>query len=146
MLATFFGIGLLPWCPGTWGALAGLVLGILLKDAPLAIVMTVLFCAGVWVSQKTAEAVGNKDPSEVVIDEVVGMGVAMLFLPRTLFFCIAAFALFRLFDIWKPGVIRRFESAGGGLGIMLDDLAAGIFANLILQSGHLIYLLAHMRK
>jgi len=142
IISTFFGLGLLPWFPGTWGSLAGLGLAILAKDWVLGIAVVLLFFVGVWSSDKTAREVNKSDPGEVVIDEVVGMGVSLLFLPHHWIFWVSGFVLFRLFDIKKPGPIRKLEQFPGGWGIMLDDLGAGIMTNILLQMGHLLYLLS----
>ena len=78
---------------------------------------------------------GEKDPSSAVIDEVAGMGIAMLAIPNQWPFVIMAIILFRLFDIWKPYPIRELEKLPGGWGIMTDDLLAGVYANVWIQIG-----------
>ena len=140
LIGTFFYVGKLPWFPGTWGSLAGLLIAWFFTDSILAGLMIFLFFLGVYASTRMSEELKQEDPKEVVIDEVVGMGVSLLFLPRSWIFLLAAFLLFRLLDIRKPGFIRRFEQFPSGWGIMLDDLAAGIVANLVLQLFHFIYL------
>jgi phosphatidylglycerophosphatase A len=140
LIATAFGVGYLPKCPGTWGSLLGLGIALLMGTPVLIAATLVLIFLGVWASHATALQLQKKDPSEVVIDEVVGMMLALLFLPKTWLFIILAFGLFRLFDIKKPSFIGRAEKLPGGWGIMMDDVLAGIVTNLILQVGHLIYL------
>ena len=75
----------------------------------------------------------GKDPSKVVMDEVIGVWIALLFVPVTWVNLLLAFALFRLFDIWKPLFIRKLEAIKGGWGVMLDDVLAGVYANIVLQ-------------
>ncbi len=143
-LATGFGSGYVPAAPGTAGALTGLLLlygwqavtptGYLVDSAflPL-IVMTVIFnMVGVFVTNKVEKDWGP-DPSRVVIDEIVGMWIAVLWIPPTLMNWGIAFMLFRFFDIVKPLGIKKLESIPGGWGVMLDDVLAGVYANLVLQ-------------
>ena len=85
------------------------------------------------VSHKSSVILGEKDPSSVVIDEVAGLLVALCLLPITWMTLAAGFVLFRLFDIWKPGIIRKVEALRGGIGIVLDDLMAGVLTNLIIR-------------
>jgi phosphatidylglycerophosphatase A len=81
---------------------------------------------------------GN-DPGIIVIDEIIGMLIALLFIPKTTFFLITAFILFRIFDIAKPYPARTMEKLHGGWGIVLDDVVAGIYANIVIQIGRLIF-------
>ena len=85
------------------------------------------------VSHKSSVILGAKDPSSVVIDEVAGLLVALCLLPITWMTLTAGFVLFRLFDIWKPGIIRKVEALRGGIGIVLDDLIAGVLTKLIIR-------------
>ena len=133
--ATFFYIGKLPFAPGTWVSLVILILWIFL---PLSyflqfIVILILFSVGVISSKKTADAMNAHDPSEVVIDEAVGMGIALFMLPHSIAMYTMAFILFRIFDIFKPSFIYQIQNLPGGWGIMLDDVFAGIFTWLICQ-------------
>jgi phosphatidylglycerophosphatase A len=140
-IGTSLGIGYLPKCPGTWGSLAGVLL-VFVSPTPLAIFLLILlFAAGTWSSQKEIQESGKHDPQTIVIDEVVGAGVGCLFLPKAILFYLAAFLIFRFLDIRKPGFIRQAEALPGGWGVMLDDLLAGIFTNIVLQMVHLIHLL-----
>jgi phosphatidylglycerophosphatase A len=140
-LAVFFGAGRLPWAPGTWGSLAALLLFYPLGGHPwvLAGVTVLLTAISIPACTVAEEVLGETDPSCVVVDEVVGMGVAMSFLPQQHFFyyAISAFVLFRLFDIWKPFPWRKLQHLPGGWGIVVDDLGAGLYANLFLQAGAL---------
>ena len=81
---------------------------------------------------------GRKDDRRIVIDEMMGFFVTMLWLPRTVFFIVIGFFLFRFFDILKPPPIRRLENIQGGFGVVLDDVVAGIYANIALQLVRLI--------
>ncbi len=141
LISTCCGVGYSTYAPGTIGSLLGFLLALLLNDHFLFVAIIIFFFTGVWASRLTAEETGAEDPQIVVIDEVVGMMVTLLFIPKTLFFYIAGFVLFRLFDITKPLVIRKSETVKGGWGVMLDDVLAGVFANITLQLLHLGYLL-----
>ncbi|MDR3694006.1 phosphatidylglycerophosphatase A [Mucilaginibacter sp.] len=88
---------------------------------------------GVW-SSSIVEAIWGKDPSKVVIDEVAGMAIGLLFLPVNVKYLLCAFILFRFFDIVKPFYIRKMEEIPSGWGIMMDDVLAGIYTNLLLQA------------
>jgi len=133
--ATFFYLGKLPFAPGSWGSLGALILWIFLPLSYLmqCIIIIILFSLGVISSKKTADSMNDHDPSEVVIDEAVGMGITLFMLPHSLLIYIIAFILFRIFDIFKPSFIYRVQSLPGGWGIMLDDVFAGIFVWLICQ-------------
>jgi phosphatidylglycerophosphatase A len=89
--------------------------------------------AGVWSSGRV-EPIWGKDPSRVVIDEVAGMCISLLFLPADVRYLLCAFILFRFFDILKPLFIRTLESLPGGWGIMMDDVLAGFYTNILLQA------------
>lgn len=97
----------------------------------IAVTMLILI-AGIW-SAGIVEKVWGKDNSKVVIDEVVGMAFSLLFIPNELKYLLAAFVLFRFFDIVKPIYIRKAESLPGGWGVMMDDVQAGIYTNIFLQ-------------
>ena len=87
---------------------------------------------GLWAAEHAERALGTKDPGAIVIDEVAGMTLSVLFLPLTPLVLAAGFALFRAFDIWKPFPARRSQQLGGGVGVMIDDLIAGLYALVIL--------------
>ncbi len=136
LIATWFGAGLIRGAPGTWGSLAALpcAAGLHLLGGPwlLAGATGLVALAGVWASGRYAEALGGGDPGAVVIDEVAGQWLALLPLPFDLWWYAAAFALFRLFDVLKPWPIGWLDrSFSGGLGIMADDLAAGLAAGAL---------------
>ena len=138
LLGAFFGAGFLPVAPGTWGALAGavLLLPFFGKTGPEMLPglgLASLFFT--WLGARAAhdlEPEWGEDPKQFVIDEVVGLWVAMLFHPVDWLHLAVAFALFRVFDIWKPLGIRRLEAVPKGWGVMLDDVAAGVAANVFL--------------
>ena len=95
--------------------------------------------AGVWSARVVAKRVDDEDPSRVVSDEFAGMWVACLFLPKTWIWLLAAFLLFRVLDIFKPFGIRRLEKIPGGIGVVADDLAAGLVAAVALNAVRLIW-------
>ena len=136
--ATLGPIGYLPKAPGTWGSIAGAGIWYLLTEIiprfqqyhlTLIIIATI---AGIVVSDIVSRG-GNKDPKEVVIDEFVGMWIALIWLPHSLKLTLIALILFRIFDIAKPFGIRRLEKIQGGWGIMLDDIAAGILSAIVIH-------------
>jgi phosphatidylglycerophosphatase A len=138
-LATWFGCGYSPVAPGTAGSLAALVIGILLHEYAgftgwhFLVLAAVLFAPATWAATITAEFKKLKDPQIVVVDEVLGQWISLAG-ARTLNWksYLAAFALFRLFDIWKPPPVRQLEALPGGLGINLDDVMAGTYGALVL--------------
>jgi phosphatidylglycerophosphatase A len=133
-LALGFGSGLAPVAPGTFGSLVGL--GLALALAPLGFAWylgaTVLaIVAGIWICGESARRLGVHDHPAIVWDEIAGMMITMLAVPDAWWGAPLAFALFRLFDIAKPWPIREIDHGlGGGAGIMLDDVLAGLFAAL----------------
>jgi len=100
---------------------------------PSVIITIAITLAGVW-SSSVVEAIWGKDPSKVVIDEVAGMAIGLLFLPVNVKYLLCAFILFRFFDIVKPFYIRKMEDLPSGWGIMADDVLAGVYTNIILQA------------
>ena len=137
MVATAFGAGFSPIAPGTAGSLVGLALFWPLQMTPpwMQVAATVVvYLAGVAASARLARRLGRKDPGAAVIDEVVGMWLALLFLPFTPATAVAGFLLFRALDVFKPWPARQFESLPGGWGIMTDDVMAAVYANLLLRA------------
>ena len=137
LVALGFGSGLFPVAPGTAGTLAAIPLYLLLQDLPesvyLAVVM-VLLLGGILVCAYTAERLGVHDHPAIVWDEVVGYLITMTAVPAGWMWVVAGFILFRLFDILKPWPISWFDRrVHGGIGIMLDDVIAGVFAAVVLQ-------------
>ena len=134
-IALGFGSGLSPVAPGTVGSLAALVPWLIvrgLNPMAYAVFLIVAFALGVWACDWAARATNVDDPSFVVWDEFVGQWIALLpliILARSAWWMIAGFILFRIFDIWKPWPVSWADRAvKGGLGVMLDDLIAGVYA------------------
>ena len=136
-LATGFYIGNIPWAPGTFGSIIGLALCFILAglNLPLAIGCTVLFIAmAVWIANDAEKLLKKKDPGCIVIDEIAGMAVTFVGLPFNLTTALIGFIIFRILDILKPFPIRTLDKrVSGGVGIVIDDVVAGIFANLLLR-------------
>jgi phosphatidylglycerophosphatase A len=141
-IATGLGLGYAPFAPGTFGTMLALPIYFLLRHLPLPLyfaVLATLIIVAVLAAGAAEKIIDRPDPGEVVIDEVVGMLVAMIAIPAHPLAWLLAFGLFRFFDIVKPWPVgyldRHFH---GGLGIVMDDLAAGLYAFLALQlSWHL---------
>ncbi len=154
------GVGYLPLAPGTWGSLVGVGVYVLVRGALLQalsgaalefrlnlfhlfyaiiavelVVAVVITLAGVWAGSRTERLSGKKDPGKVVIDEVAGQFIALISVPFVVepawWSLILAFALFRFFDIVKPYPARKLESLTGGLGIMADDVIAGVYTAVV---------------
>lgn len=135
-LATVGFVGYAPVAPGTFGTLfAALLVALVSPSSPVLIALTaVVIVLGVVSAGEAERAFGVKDPGRVVIDEVAGYMVSVLFLPLTAGYLVAAFFLFRFFDIIKPPPIRKLERGlKGGLGVVADDLMAGLYTNIVLQ-------------
>ena len=137
LIATGFYAGYLPKAPGTWGSLVGLALFYLLHTLSLPVYLSVvagLFAVGSLAAGEAEKILDNRDPGVVVIDEIVGMLIAMIAVPMTPLTLALGFILFRIFDIAKPFPVNFFDQRfHGGLGIMLDDVVAGIYSLIILQ-------------
>ena len=149
IVTTWFGSGLLPKAPGTWGSLAAIPFAYIISvyTCPYALIFgtVALFLIGIWASDKAEKSVQSKDPGFIVVDEVVGQWIALLPLPFLysflnpdsfhLYFAViaaVAFIAFRIFDIWKPWPVNYADkNVHGGYGIMLDDVIAGIYALII---------------
>jgi len=131
------GAGLVSKAPGTWGSLLALPLFLVMQphgEAAYLALVAGLFLAGIYLSGRTARALGVHDHNAIVIDEIVGMLVTWIAVDPGWFAVIAGFVLFRFFDILKPWPVSRVDrSVTGGLGIMLDDLVAGAMAAAALQ-------------
>jgi phosphatidylglycerophosphatase A len=142
LLAFGFGTGLAPRAPGTVGSLPGLLLGWLALPLPLSWRIglgVALFLAGIWICGESARRIGTHDHPGIVWDEIAGMYFVLLVVPPQISLYALAFLLFRLFDIWKPWPIRDLDHRlSGGLGIMLDDLVAALYAALLLAFGGFI--------
>lgn len=137
-LAAFgFGAGLAPRAPGTAGTLVGLPIVLVAQDFPLMIQLAVVFfmtAIGVWICQRTADDLAVHDHPGIVWDEMTGYLLTMVAAPPGVVWLVVGFALFRLFDIWKPWPIGWLDKhVNGGAGIMVDDLVAAIYALVVLQ-------------
>jgi phosphatidylglycerophosphatase A len=137
LLATGFGAGYSPIAPGTAGTLVAIPIYYFLSDIPFPLYEITLigfFFLSVWISENGEIYFGKKDDPRIVIDEVMGFLITMLWVPKAIRFIIVGFFLFRFFDILKPFPIRQWERRlKGGIGVVLDDVMAGIYANIILQ-------------
>ena len=137
-LAFGFGSGLAPKAPGTFGTLMAIPLYLLLSELPLisyAAVVVAAFILGIYLCGKTADDLGVHDHPGIVWDEFVGFWITMFAAPAGLLWLVIGFSLFRLFDIWKPWPIKLFDNnMKTGLGIMIDDVLAGIYALVLLQA------------
>ena len=138
IIGTMFYIGKMPLAPGTWGSLVALLLWYLIKPKiidPLFLLITGgLFFIGIAVSEIITRELDNHDPKEIVIDEWVGMWIALYLVPHSIFWGLVSFFLFRFFDIFKPGPVQIMDDIHSPIGVMLDDVVAGILALLVTQS------------
>ena len=135
-LATVFGVGYVPFAPGTFGSIAGLVLWLLIPQsaAANAALIVVLFAIGSWSGTVAERHFGKTDPGPVVIDEVMGMLITLFMNPVGWVGASAACLFFRFFDIVKPYPSNRLERLPAGIGIMADDAMAAVYANLALRA------------
>lgn len=140
MIATGLGTGYSPFAPGTVGALLAAIITYYVAinttwselNICLAILFVVFTILGIWSANYLQDEWGH-DPGKIVVDEMIGIWISMLFIPFSILNLALAFGLFRLYDIWKPGLVGKAEALDGGLGVMADDIVAGVFANLSLQ-------------
>ena len=137
LIATSGYLGFAPAAPGTVGSAAGVALFYLVRAAGErwleAAVIVVLFAAGVWAASSAEQQLGGTDPGPVVIDEVVGMLITLVWIPVTPLGAFVGFLIFRVLDVVKPWPSRQFESLHGGLGIMADDAMAAVYGRLLMQ-------------
>ncbi len=166
LAVTTFGVGYLPLAPGTWGSMVGVAIYLLtgklfsfltdhvtiqdplfdlynaLIPAVLGSALVFLILIGIWASSRAIEMLGNTDPSEAVVDEVIGQLITFLFIPFTFALVsleqswtilLSGFLLFRLFDIWKPYPIDYLQVLPGGIGLCADDILAGVYAGVCLS-------------
>jgi phosphatidylglycerophosphatase A len=154
---TTFGVGYLPLAPGTWGSLVAVGFYAFLSntfssyryapsiasaESTIAVIHAVILVAfavfivvGIWASTRSIPLLGNTDAPQAVVDEVIGQLTVFLFIPFTTswLLIVAGFLLFRLFDIWKPFPIDKLQDLPGGVGIVADDVAAGILGGVLLS-------------
>ncbi len=137
LLAFGFGSGCAPVAPGTFGTLMAVLLYLplsLLPLVPYLLVLALVILSGIWLCGQTSRDLGLHDHGGIVWDEFAGFFVTMIAAPSGWQWIVTGFLLFRLFDIWKPWPIRVLDRrVGGGLGIVVDDLLAGVYALLVLQ-------------
>jgi len=135
LVATLFYVGYVPLAPGTASSILALILCAFLKPYPeaYAAATCVFLIIGFWASHRAEEEFGKKDPREIVIDEFSSLFIVYLFIPFTLKTAVIGFLLFRALDIFKLPPIKKLQSLPKGWGIMLDDVASAILANLALQ-------------
>jgi len=148
-ISTGFGVGYFPIGPGTMGALVILIIYWMTPQInPFELLMIVfgLMVIGIYsatiTERESKEKIGTEkgtDPRIIIIDEIIGMLIALIAIPKSTAYLIAAFILFRIFDIIKPFPIRKFEKLPSGWGIVFDDVIAGIYANLLIQVGRIIF-------
>ena len=139
LLGTWFGCGYSPGAPGTAGSVGALIPAIVLYRYArwhawdFGLLALALLAPAIWAADRVARHTGRKDPQIVVIDEVLGMWIALAGATALNWKSwAAAFVLFRLFDVWKPVPVRTLEALPGGVGIVADDVMAGIYAGLVL--------------
>ncbi|MCL2390830.1 MAG: phosphatidylglycerophosphatase A [Endomicrobia bacterium] len=135
-----FGTGYIKYAPGTFGTLLGVLLWAFFipdKYSCHFLAIICIFAVSVFFSSLAEKIYGKKDDQRIVIDEVAGIWFSVAFLPKTLLFLSLGFVFFRFFDIKKPWFIKKVQNVKGGLGVTIDDILAGIFANIILQVLHI---------
>jgi phosphatidylglycerophosphatase A len=156
---TTFGVGYIPLAPGTWGSAVGVLIYLVFRQIEATSVnyfslrgaaetqttawihvanaiLFLLFClAGIWAASRATHLFRHKDPSEAVVDEVIGQLLTFVFVPFDISwkYILAGFFLFRLFDIWKPYPIDSLQSLPAGIGVCADDILAGVYAGVILS-------------
>lgn len=135
MLATFFYVGYLPAAPGSIATIFGGIIGFaLMKHPAVYIAVTILITiVGFAVSGRAEKAIGKKDPGCIVIDEVAGVMIALFMLPPTMAIFWTVFFVFRAFDMFKIYPGNKFEALGGSRGIMMDDIMAGLYTNVVMH-------------
>ncbi len=141
LVATFFGAGRMRPGPGTWGSAAAVIIWALISQwippqlhwVTLAGLALLAILIGIPAATRVARGLGDKDPSRVVIDEVAGQWITLLFAPVSWKTLLVGFILFRAFDILKPPPVRQLERLPEGTGIVVDDVAAGLYALLAMQ-------------
>ncbi|MFM8270091.1 MAG: phosphatidylglycerophosphatase A [Pseudomonadota bacterium] len=130
-------VGYFPIAPGTAGSLAALILIWYLRSFSWIVLLftaVALLVMGIWAAGETCQILKKKDASQVVMDEIVGMMITVIGLPLTPYWLLVGFFVFRILDIVKPSPAKYFdEKVAGGLGVMMDDVVAGIYGNIILQ-------------
>lgn len=134
-------MGYAPVASGTVASAVALVLLWLIPFTTLGLAWTVgvVTAVGLWAGGRVERVLGQKDPGIIVVDEVAGMALSVLVLPRTIPVLLVAFFLFRLFDVWKPFPARESQAFTGGLGVMIDDLVAGVYALVLVMGARALF-------
>lgn len=154
-ITTFLGTGLIPFAPGTWGSLAAIPAAYLLHylgGFPLLLAATpIVFALGLWATGIETAGLANHDPGSIVIDEVVGQWIALFPLSFGMWHIkaephlfpwpgwVGAFVMFRLFDIWKPWPVSWADNMSTPIGVMLDDVLAGVLAGLVVLAAAIVW-------
>ena len=134
LVASFFGVGYIAVVPATWASAVSAVLCWFLPNPWIIGGALLLSAVGLGVCRRSQSVFNSPDPKQFVMDEVCGMMLALLWLPKSVPLYIGAFVLFRVLDVWKPGPVRWIQNSPHPTSIMWDDLAAGVLCNLILQA------------
>ena len=140
LIATVAGVGYAPLAPGTVAsAVTAVALGVLSPSRPaLLSVVGVVIVVGTWAAHDAERSLGGKDPGAIVIDEVAGMTISLMLAPRNLGAYALAFLFFRIFDVLKPFPAYQSQRIGGGVGVMIDDLVAGLYALVLLLAARVL--------
>jgi phosphatidylglycerophosphatase A len=136
LFASGLGAGFSPFAPGTAGTLVAIPIELLLspiRSPVYELTLLTFFFFSSWIAERAQNHWQKKDDQRIVIDEIMGYFLTMLWIPKTLLFISVGFLLFRLLDIAKPFPCRQLEKVRGGFGVVLDDVFAGIYANVALQ-------------
>lgn len=135
LITSFFYLGHSPFMPGTIGSVGGLIVYFLVRNNEIlyGFCMIFLFMLGVLFAGEAERVYNRKDAQMIVIDEATGMLLSLFFVPFSIFSVVLGFFLFRIFDILKPYPAKRTEKLAGSMGVMFDDIIAGLYTNLILQ-------------
>lgn len=135
MLATGFYVGYMPLAPGSWATFLGAGIYFLLPRNNLVyfILTIALLVVAVWSADRAEIILGKRDDQRIVIDEIIGFLIALFMLPVTWLIVILGFIIFRILDILKPLGIKKLQHVNGGLGVVADDVAAGLLTNMILR-------------
>ena len=136
-IATCAYVGYMPVAPGTWGSAIGVAIYYLVRRQGSAAIefgtIAVLLAVGLWAATEAEHHFGGIDPRPVVIDEVVGMLITLALVPVNTFGVVVGFLIFRVLDVVKPWPARRLEHLPGGFGVVLDDVMAGVYGNVIMM-------------
>jgi phosphatidylglycerophosphatase A len=141
LAASVFGAGYAPIASGTVGSFVTLVFIWLLPWTTFGLLVTlvVVTLIGLWAGSRVERVLGRKDPGVIVIDEAAGMLLSVIGLPRSIPVLVTAFLLFRVFDIWKPFPARESQALSGGMGVMADDLIAGLYALILVMGARALF-------